>query len=151
MSTINAKIDPQVPVDQYGCPTLLSERGLQEVMFKLDSAELTDQTETFLKKKAAYLKSNTNAHYQLIEYTDSTGQVDYNKKLSQNRADVVMDYLINQGVNRVKLTIKWMGNNDSVGNNASEKGRIKNRRVETELINTASIPPQCTVNLKEIS
>lgn len=103
-------------------------------MFKFDSTDLTDQAETFLKKKIVYLKKNLNAHYQLVGYTDCVVKLGYNEQLSQKRADAVMRYRVSQGVNRATLTIKGMGSNDPVADNATEKGRMKNRRVEIKVI-----------------
>lgn len=125
---------PGVPVDEYGCP-LPPERVLHDVTFKFNSSDLTDQAKTILDKEAAYLKKYPDTHYQLVGYTDSTGNATYNVWLSKQRADSVMNYLVRQGVKSQRLSTLGMGPKDPIADNATLEGRMKNRRVEVEMVN----------------
>jgi OOP family OmpA-OmpF porin len=63
-------------------------------------------------------------------YASSEGQLEHNKKLSLRRAQSVVNYLVAKGVDRANLTPVGMGIIDPVADNATEEGRVKNRRVE---------------------
>jgi OOP family OmpA-OmpF porin len=63
-------------------------------------------------------------------HADSRGSDEHNMKLSQARAESVRDYLISQGVPAEQLTAMGYGETMPIGDNNTEEGRAKNRRVE---------------------
>lgn len=63
-------------------------------------------------------------------HASSEGQVQHNDKLSQRRANAVMEYLAGHGVPRAKLSAVGHGSRVPVATNANEAGRVKNRRAE---------------------
>ena len=63
-------------------------------------------------------------------HTDSVGDREYNIRLSQQRADVVIEYLVGKGMDRARLTAIGFGYSQPVADNATEEGRAKNRRIE---------------------
>jgi OOP family OmpA-OmpF porin len=63
-------------------------------------------------------------------YTDSRGNPDANRKLSEDRAQAVVNWLTEHGVERTRLTAKGYGQSRPVGTNSTDAGRQKNRRVE---------------------
>lgn len=67
-------------------------------------------------------------------YTDSVGSETYNLKLSKERADYVMKYLISKGVPAEQLTTKGFGESDPIADNSTKEGRAKNRRIEFFII-----------------
>jgi general secretion pathway protein A len=75
------------------------------------------------------------AHYpdaQIIirGYTDSTGPVDYNKRLSKFRADIVKSYFVGQGIDPERISALGLGPENPIAANSSPDGRRANRRVE---------------------
>jgi len=66
--------------------------------------------------------------------TDSMGSKEHNLQLSEKRAKAVVDYLINNGIDKDRLSYKGMGSTASASDNATTKGRQLNRRVEFRLI-----------------
>jgi outer membrane protein OmpA-like peptidoglycan-associated protein len=67
----------------------------------------------------------------LIEgYTDSMGSDEYNRDLSQRRADSVKNYLVSRGISSDRLNTSGRGENSPVADNDSAAGRQQNRRVE---------------------
>ena len=62
-------------------------------------------------------------------YTDNTGSLAHNNKLSQQRAEAVMNYLISKGVPASMLTAKGYGPKFPIDTNATAAGRANNRRV----------------------
>lgn len=67
-------------------------------------------------------------------HTDNVGSLDYNMKLSSNRAKAVVDYLINHGVEKERLSYKGYAYQQPIAPNDTEDGRQKNRRVEFKII-----------------
>ncbi len=66
-------------------------------------------------------------------HTDSTGTMELNERLSQERAESVRSYLISQGVAGDRITATGIGSQYQVASNANEAGRQQNRRVEIEI------------------
>jgi outer membrane protein OmpA-like peptidoglycan-associated protein len=66
-------------------------------------------------------------------HTDNTGDPGSNMQLSQQRADAVRGYLIQQGVNPAMLTAKGYGQTAPRSTNDTEEGRFRNRRIEFTL------------------
>jgi len=66
-------------------------------------------------------------------YTDSTGHPEYNKKLSQFRANIVKSFFMGKGIKPEKIQAKGLGNANPIERNDSPFGRMMNRRVEIEV------------------
>lgn len=101
---------------------------LHGVNFAFDSYALDDKAQGILDEAAAVLREK-NVHVTLEGWTDSIGTDAYNKVLSQNRANAVKNYLVQQGVPASQLTAVGMGKSFKY-DNATEEGRYLNRRVE---------------------
>jgi OOP family OmpA-OmpF porin len=118
-------------VDDRGCAVGIVLMG---VRFKLNSDELTVQSQVILNSVAGSLKARRDVTSVLvIGHTDSTGDADYNQGLSERRAKAVMEYLISQGVDSGILSAKGMGESEPVADNDTAEGRMKNRRVQLKL------------------
>ncbi len=82
-----------------------------------------------LKIVADALKGTTRT--VLVDgYTDSTGSLALNERLSKERADVVAQYLVNGGLPAGQVRTEGKGPSDPIGDNKTAAGRAKNRRVE---------------------
>lgn len=100
------------------------------VLFNTGSYQLSAAAQAALSKVAYNLKQFPNTDVTVVGYTDNTGSEAVNDKLSQERADAVMDYLINAGVPSARLKAVGRGWNDPIASNATAEGRAQNRRVE---------------------
>ena len=80
------------------------------------------------------INKHPNFHYNIQGHTDATGNGDYNVNLSTNRAQRVMAYLIEQGVDSKLLSAKGFGSSLPIAENNTKEGRLKNRRVVFEII-----------------
>lgn len=67
-------------------------------------------------------------------FTDSTGDANYNQRLSEERAGAVANYLQNKGVIAERLDVVGFGEQHPIADNATEEGRSLNRRVELSLL-----------------
>ncbi len=114
-----------------------SARGLivnmPDVLFNLNSASLKPNARERLAKVAGILIAYPDIHIEVDGYTDNTGSLDYNQQLSQQRADTVRSYLVQQGVPSSSVDAKGFGPNDPIASNDSPQGRQQNRRVDLVL------------------
>jgi outer membrane protein OmpA-like peptidoglycan-associated protein len=69
-----------------------------------------------------------------MAHTDSIGTEENNLKLSQYRAQAVVDYLVSKGVEKDRLLPEGYGENAPAASNADETGRARNRRVSFAII-----------------
>lgn len=120
-----------------GCP-LASVQGseikiLQQVQFKLDSAEIVKgpASEDVLNAVLEILKAHPEIKKVSIEgHTDNQGKKAHNKELSTKRAAAVMKWLVDKGIAKERLSSKGWGDEKPLESNSSEEGRTRNRRVE---------------------
>lgn len=119
---------PGVAVDAYGC-TRKGSITLEGVTFELNSARLTPDSRTVLDPVATDLKKYPRLKIELQGHTDSSGADAYNLKLSQQRADAVRTYLVDQGVPDTQLVSRGYGESQPIEDNKTEAGRSLNRRV----------------------
>ncbi len=97
--------------------------------FAFDSAELTAEDKAALDKAAARLKELNFVEGTATGHTDSVGEEAYNQKLSERRAQAVVDYLAAQGVAPGRIKAIGMGEAKPIASNDTEEGRAENRRV----------------------
>lgn len=106
---------------------------VRAVDFKTNSSLLTDPAQQTLNQVAGTLSTQPALRVEIQGYTDSTGPDAYNLKLSQQRADAVMDYLVGKGVTGASLTARGYGKADPLTSNDTREGRAQNRRVSFEI------------------
>jgi len=112
----------------------LADDSLEDINFPLNSSVVVDGFQG-LDMLAAVMARNPQLDLEVIGFTDSTGSVSYNKRLSEKRAEAVKAYLVNKGVAQSK--IKTMGDGiSSAHNNATREGRFQNRRVSLIMYET---------------
>lgn len=115
-------------------PTRETPRGLvvnmQDVLFATAKYNLTTPAQVALARIAGIVASHPGLNLHVEGYTDDTGSMQFNQKLSDERADAVRDFLINQGIDPANITAQGYGESDPVATNATPQGRKLNRRVE---------------------
>ena len=72
-------------------------------------------------------------HLEVEGHTDAVGSDEYNQQLSEKRAVVVRDYLVQQGIPADTIVSRGMGKTQPVASNDTSEGRQQNRRVELVL------------------
>ena len=120
-------------VDSKGCK-LEEKIVLKGVTFANGSAELVGDSERVLSDVANTLLRHPELVIELAGYTDNSGSIGFNIRLSQRRADAVRDYLIDQGVSGANMKAKGYGPANPVATNSTRSGRAANRRVEMHIL-----------------
>lgn len=101
-----------------------------EVLFEYDQAELRPTARQRLRAVARALETQPDAQIVIEGFTDSRGSDPYNQQLSQRRAEVVRQFLIDEGVEMNRLRAVGRGEADPIASNDTPEGRAENRRVE---------------------
>jgi len=97
------------------------------VLFELNSTKVgTINLDGLIKE----MEENRNAKLLLVGHTDASGTDNLNLNLSIQRATAVKRYLVKKGVQAARISVKGEGESKPVGDNNTEEGRAKNRRVE---------------------
>ena len=113
------------------CQSLLNEavkRG--SIQFESGSVALPEAAKAILVHAAQAAKRCPAHRIYINGYTDSYGDAKANKALSQARAESVMAYLVNLGVQSSRLSAQGFGESNPIANNKTEAGRAENRRIE---------------------
>ncbi len=98
--------------------------------FETSKSALTPTAKANLDKIVPVLQSYADTDIVIYGYTDSTGRLEFNQKLSEDRAASVRTYLVGKGLAAARFKTKGMGPNDPIASNETVEGRSKNRRVE---------------------
>ena len=121
-----------VAVDKNGCPNKNQDldklkKGIQ---FKTGSAKLTASSNKTLNNIAKLLKKLPAVNLEIQGHTDDTGKEEKNKKISEQRAQAVVKYLVKKGIDSERLRAVGYGSDKPIADNKTKKGRKLNRRVE---------------------
>jgi len=103
------------------------------IFFKSDSTELDNQAFEEINKIVVLVSQFPDSEIFIEGYSDSYGNYNFNKKLSQYRADIVKSFLTANGIDSSSITAVGLGAKSPMGNNKTGDGRKKNRRVEVKV------------------
>jgi OmpA-OmpF porin, OOP family len=112
---------------------------LQRVEFASNSDKIQGAT-SFAVLNAVASVLDIHKEIFLVEvagHTDNVGVADQNRALSQKRAEAVVKYLLDKGIDKSRLQAKGYGPDKPVGDNKQAAGRQKNRRVEFIILKSA--------------
>ena len=103
----------------------------EKIQFAKGKAEILSESNELLDEIVATVKENPQIEKIAIEgHTSSEGSADFNRKLSKDRAQAVLDYLVSHGIDKGRLEAKGYGPDKPIAGNDTEDDREKNRRVE---------------------
>ena len=101
------------------------------VLFDTGKSTLTPGAQQKLTLIAGTLAPQAEEHDLVVEgHTDSRGSRDFNVSLSQDRAQVVMNFMVSRGVPAEAITAVGIGSDRPIADNSTREGRAENRRVE---------------------
>jgi outer membrane protein OmpA-like peptidoglycan-associated protein len=101
-----------------------------DVSFAVNRADIQPNFRPVLDRFAQTLNQNSATTVRVIGHTDSTGTDAINDPLSVNRAASVRNYLADRGVSPQRVQIDGRGSREPIADNATDRGRAMNRRVE---------------------
>jgi outer membrane protein OmpA-like peptidoglycan-associated protein len=104
------------------------------VRFDTGKATLTAGARANLDKLVTVFTEYADTEIDIFGYTDSSGSVERNLSLSQQRAEAVRNYLVSKGLVSSRFIIKGMGVADPIATNDTAEGRTQNRRVEFAIL-----------------
>ena len=107
--------------------------NLSDVLFKTGSYELLPGARERLAKVSGIVLAYPSLHLEVEGHTDSVGSDAYNQELSEQRANAVRDYLIEQGIRADSIEARGFGKTQPIASNDTPEGRQQNRRVELVL------------------
>lgn len=127
---------PPKPTAANPTPTTTNTKPvvLKNVFFETGSATLQPASKAELNVLVRLLTENTELKIQINGHTDNVGAAADNLTLSQNRAQAVVDFLIQNGIAQQRLRSKGFGETKPISPNDSPAGRQQNRRTEFEVL-----------------
>ncbi len=114
---------------------------LRNIYFDFNKASFKKNSYDELNKLERLLSENPEIVVEIAGHTDNIGNPAYNKKLSQQRANAVVDYVVNKGISKARITAKGYGEERPMASNDDEaEGRALNRRVEFKVLSKGGDP-----------
>jgi outer membrane protein OmpA-like peptidoglycan-associated protein/tetratricopeptide (TPR) repeat protein len=107
---------------------------LRNIFFDFDKATLRPESASELERLYQLLVDVPTLKIEISGHTDNKGSAEYNKELSNRRAQAVVDYLVKKGINPSRLKYAGYGFDRPISTNDTEEGRQLNRRTEFEII-----------------
>jgi len=119
----------------YSAEDLTGALNKQIINFAPGSAQIPRESRELLDQSASAIKSApTGTVLEVGGHTDNTGNAAANQKLSQQRADAVRRFLVNEGVGADSLVSKGYGSDKPVASNDTQEGKFQNRRIEYSVV-----------------
>ena len=123
----NAKVEEATDANGLQAIRVTFDGG---ILFPTNGTSLSTTAKADLTKFAASLQNTPETNVQIYGFTDNTGTLAVNQRVSTGRADAVMNYLLNAGVKKDRLTAEGLPMQEYVASNETAEGRAQNRRVE---------------------
>jgi outer membrane protein OmpA-like peptidoglycan-associated protein/uncharacterized protein YidB (DUF937 family) len=118
----------------FSTQELVTALNLNVINFASASAQIPTDSTNYLDRVAAAIKAApAGTVLEIGGHTDNSGDSASNMTLSQQRADAVRAYLIQQGVDANALVTKGYGDSKPVAGNETDEGKFRNRRIEFTL------------------
>ena len=100
-----------------------------DITFDVGKATLKPESDKEIARIVALMIDDPSLEYEVQGHTDNTGNAASNLKLSQKRAQAVVDRMVKLGVPKERLTAVGKGQDEPIADNDTEEGRAQNRRV----------------------
>lgn len=136
MDLSNLKEYKEIKRDLYLVPIEVGQVvRLNNIFFEFGKAELKQESFTELDRVVTLLNDNPSMSIEIAGHTDNVGSDADNLKLSQDRANAVVAYIVSKGIPASRIVAKGYGESVAIADNNTEEGRAVNRRVEFKIVN----------------
>ena len=106
----------------------------QSVYFDPAQAILKEEYKNYLKKVIQVINGHTDLRLKVIGHTDWDGSDAYNEKLSQKRAETIIQFLESNGLEKDRIEYEYKGEKKPADSNETPEGKRRNRRVDFQFI-----------------
>jgi outer membrane protein OmpA-like peptidoglycan-associated protein len=107
---------------------------MKNIFFDSGKADLLPESFEELGLLVDLLNSKPGMEIEILGHTDNRGNEEENKKLSFHRAEAVVKYLVDNGIDPKRLSYSGKGSDEPITTNDTEAGRQQNRRVEFRIV-----------------
>jgi outer membrane protein OmpA-like peptidoglycan-associated protein len=107
---------------------------LNNIFFDFGKSSLKKESSQELQRILFIMRQNAGLKAEISSHLDDSGIEEFSQKLSENRAQAVMDYLVATGIKSTRLIAKGYGSTKPISNNETEQGRAANRRTEFKIL-----------------
>jgi outer membrane protein OmpA-like peptidoglycan-associated protein len=107
---------------------------LENIFFELNKATLKPESFPQLEQVLGFMNGNPSVRMEISGHTDNTGSLRLNTRLSQARAQAVVNWLTERGIAATRLDAKGYAFSQPIAPNNTAEGRAKNRRVEFKIL-----------------
>ncbi len=107
---------------------------LKNIFFDYGKSTIRSESTNELERLTKLLNDVPNLKIEISGYTDSKGSVEFNQKLSENRAKAILDYLVKVSIAPDRLTSVGYGKEQPIASNDTDEGRQLNRRTEFKIM-----------------
>jgi outer membrane protein OmpA-like peptidoglycan-associated protein len=107
---------------------------LRNIFFDTGKATISAQSTTELERVVQMMNDNPKLRIEVSGHTDNVGTAQVNKKISEERAKAVVDYLVSKEIAAERLVPVGYGFDRPLESNETEEGRARNRRTEFEIL-----------------
>lgn len=126
-------VAPPPPPPPVAPPPVAKKIVLRGINFDFDKANIKPEFTPVLDEGVDILKANPDVKVVIAGYTDSIGTPEYNQKLSERRAQSVLDYFASKGIAKNRMQAVGHGETNPIADNKTKDGRALNRRVELQV------------------
>lgn len=137
----NATVEEVTDINGYQGIKVTFEGG---ILFPTNGTTLSNSAKTSLTEFATSLINNPDTDIQIYGFTDNTGSMAANEKVSNGRAESVRSFLAGKGVASSRLSAQGLPMDYYIADNSTEEGRAQNRRVEIYITANETMVQQAT-------
>jgi len=133
---VENKADLKKDTNEKPVKSTVSEDDIENAVipFKKGGLNFSSKEKKFLKEVVLYLKENPDHKLRITGHTCNLGDPKKNLTLSNKRAQSVKNFIKSQGIDDAQFEIFGKGQEEPIADNATDEGKIKNRRVQFEII-----------------
>jgi outer membrane protein OmpA-like peptidoglycan-associated protein len=131
-------LDKQAKELEKVAETKRTENGIlvnmkNDILFDTGSADLKADAVVQLTQVGDIMAKYSDNRVRIEGHTDASGSDDFNRRLSERRAESVKTVLVSRGVQPAQITVMGLGESRPIADNTTADGRAKNRRVELHI------------------